>query len=807
MKVRSFLVAVIAVILFAATNLCSAAYDFVDLGTLSGDIDEQSRAYSINNNGQIVGYVTWEAVLFDATGNGNNIGLGFLATGDPTYDSFAHSINNGGQIVGEADAHWSDYATLFDPTGNGNNTNLGALGAQMDDGDDLGVARSINDNGMIVGSADISKPSNYEHAAIFDPTGNGNNTDLGTLGGMNSRALSVNNNGVIVGFAQNSSNNYHATLFDPTGNGNNIDLGVLGTAFYGNTYSIAYSVNDNGDIVGTAKDYVLGYSHAVIFDSTGNQANIDLGTLGGTNSNAFSINENGDIVGQAQDEFGNYRATLFDPTGDGNNIDLNYLTNLPLDWELTGAYCINENGWIVGYGINPEGYERAFLLIPEPAPPVADAGTNQTVTDTDDNGSEEVTLDGSGSSDSDGTIVSWVWIDDLGDVIPDGEVTTATLSVGVHTITLTVTDDDGLTDTNMATITIEPYPSEPPDANADGPYTICVSDTLTLDANGSTDEDNDIVSYMWDLDDNGSFETDAGGRAILDVNYSCLESLGLLVDNTYNIHLQVTDSEGQSDVNDSTLTILPKPATVVAVDIKPGSCPNPVNVKGSGVLPVAILGTVDYDVNAIDPTSIRLGGVEPLRSGYEDVATPMAGPDNTGVVLNERHIAAEMIPVELERVNIDPASILVKDSNGLFFQEGEDYRIRESGGRVLLEIITVGSVDPPHFTEGHEFFVDYAYFTCDCSTVGPDGFMDLTLKFRTQDIVEATGEVNDGDVLPLELTGVLFGERPIEGADCIRIRGRYKPFNKADTNRDGVVDLRDFAGFAENWLQSSIVED
>ena len=84
---------------------------------------------------------------------------------------------------------------------------------------------------------------------------------------------------------------------------------------------------------------------------------------------------------------------------------------------------------------------------------------------------------------------------------------------------------------------------------------------------------------------------------------------------------------------------------------------------------------------------------------------------------------------------------------------------------------------------------------------------DLTLKFKTQDIVEAIGDVNYGDTVILPLTGVLIGERPIEGADCVVIGGKSKPFNKADVNKDGVVDSLDFAEFAENWLQSSIVED
>ena len=49
---------------------------------------------------------------------------------------------------------------------------------------------------------------------------------------------------------------------------------------------------------------------------------------------------------------------------------------------------------------------------------------------------------------------------------------------------------------------------------------------------------------------------------------------------------------------------------------------------------------------------------------------------------------------------------------------------------------------------------------CNCTEDGPDGLADLTLKFKTKDIVEAIGDVNYGDTLTLKLTGVLIGERP-----------------------------------------------
>ncbi|MFZ2070029.1 MAG: hypothetical protein WAV32_00160 [Halobacteriota archaeon] len=79
----------------------------------------------------------------------------------------------------------------------------------------------------------------------------------------------------------------------------------------------------------------------------------------------------------------------------------------------------------------------------------------------------------------------------------------------------------------------------------------------------------------------------------------------------------------------------PEPSDLsVYVDIKPGSCPNPVNVRSGGVLPVAVLGTEEFDVAGIDVSTIRLtrgdAGVAPIRYSYEDVATPYEGVEACG---------------------------------------------------------------------------------------------------------------------------------------------------------------------------------
>jgi probable HAF family extracellular repeat protein len=341
-KVRWITLAFILAIA-APVHQAIAYYQIIDLGTLDGR--PYSYARSINNLSQIVGFAeklpvlpepsSRIATLFDPTGSGNNIALCETV-------SEAWSINNLGQIAGRVGGR----ATLFDPTGGGNNIDL-------DPGGMYSFAQSINDHGQIVGMAE-------GRATLFDPTGGGNNIDLGTLGGTGSEARSINNLGQIVGTATDSLGRWRATLFDPTGGGNNIDLGTT----LGGTWSEASSINNLGQIVG--QSWVsLRESRATLFDPTGGGNNIDLGTLPGEGrwiSSAFSINNIGQIVGTD-----GRRAVLFDPTGGGNNIDLNTLIDPALGWRLGVAYSINDNGWIVGEGMNSAGYERAYLLIPEPA--------------------------------------------------------------------------------------------------------------------------------------------------------------------------------------------------------------------------------------------------------------------------------------------------------------------------------------------------------------------------------------------------------------------------------------------------------
>ncbi|MBN1845384.1 MAG: hypothetical protein JW810_06840 [Sedimentisphaerales bacterium] len=338
----------------------AAKYDIVDLGTLGG---EYSVAWSINDQGQIVGWSQradgqYHAARFDFQAPQNNADLGTLGGNW----SEAVSINNQGYGVGQARTDQTGYvyhAALFDPAGPGGNIDLGGLGG------DAGWACSINDSNQIVGAATLADGS--WRATRFDAGGAGTNVNLGILdtpwGSDDSCALSINNLGQIVGygrFSYEGTNIERAVRFDPSGGGENVNLTP------GTDGGQARCINDAGQIVGTSH----ACQGACLFDPSGGGANLALGGLvDGQGSLAYAINNRGQIVGTAGqlDPEGEpvARAVLFDPSGQGNNIDLNSLIQPDLGWVLKAAYDINESGWIVGYGQNPQGIShRAFLLIP-----------------------------------------------------------------------------------------------------------------------------------------------------------------------------------------------------------------------------------------------------------------------------------------------------------------------------------------------------------------------------------------------------------------------------------------------------------
>jgi uncharacterized repeat protein (TIGR01451 family) len=120
-----------------------------------------------------------------------------------------------------------------------------------------------------------------------------------------------------------------------------------------------------------------------------------------------------------------------------------------------------------------------------------------------------------------------------------------------------------------------------------------------------------------------------GQYCMLSVMAEVAGSSGNMTNTASVHHLEEFDVFAGNNADSAVVSIAALP---VKIDIKPGSCPNPIELKSNGVLPAAILGTAELRVEGIDPQTVRVGregltGVEvaPIRWEYEDVATPFEG--------------------------------------------------------------------------------------------------------------------------------------------------------------------------------------
>ncbi len=117
---------------------------------------------------------------------------------------------------------------------------------------------------------------------------------------------------------------------------------------------------------------------------------------------------------------------------------------------------------------------------------------------------EWVRFDGTGSSDSDGSIASYQWSFGDGSAPVTGPIVYHQFtSAGVYSVSLTVADDDGASDTASQPVSIGTV-QQPPVATFNfSPAAPAVGQSVAFDASSSFDPDGVIVSYRWDLDGNG----------------------------------------------------------------------------------------------------------------------------------------------------------------------------------------------------------------------------------------------------------------------------------------------------------------
>jgi len=174
--------------------------------------------------------------------------------------------------------------------------------------------------------------------------------------------------------------------------------------------------------------------------------------------------------------------------------------------------------------------------------PVADAGADKIIYIPQDS----VLLDGSASSDPDGTIIAYFWsgISGPGSYTISNNSSSLTyakkLIAGTYRFMLRVTDNAGLSASDTINILVVPdtLNNRPPEANA-GPdqSVILPANTVTLDGSASTDPDNNITSYAW---------SKISGPSSFNITNAVAVQTQVknLVQGDYQFELTVTDAQG-----------------------------------------------------------------------------------------------------------------------------------------------------------------------------------------------------------------------------------------------------------------------
>ena len=311
-------------------------------------------------------------------------------------NSYAWGINDLGQVVGRSASPTGSHAFVYN---NGVMSDLGTLGGTYS------AAFKINDSGVITGQSSSSENSS-RRAFVYS---NGQMTYLGAGLGWNawteSFAISANNSGQVVGYRNYTTSNFpqfpppwtKATGFVYSGGTTTM---LSPPAGYDSTEALA--INDAGQIAGIYYDtttYPNSQAYAFL-DTAGVITTIAAGACGDTaynyfQSGGFDINSSGDVIGVLEDSGGflyrngqttslgtDFLCNAINDAGqivgngsagptlyqDGEFIDLTAASQDNPGWTLSKVTDINNHGQIVGYGYNPSGQRRAFLLDPVPEP-------------------------------------------------------------------------------------------------------------------------------------------------------------------------------------------------------------------------------------------------------------------------------------------------------------------------------------------------------------------------------------------------------------------------------------------------------
>jgi PKD repeat protein len=220
-------------------------------------------------------------------------------------------------------------------------------------------------------------------------------------------------------------------------------------------------------------------------------------------------------------------------------------------WYWTGTEVPNDNtqayGFFVsymGFWLNhgfPKGDKLCVTAVRGPGAQPPRACFNESATSTSVCNSIDFYPDC--SSDPDGDIVLYEWDFNSDGIVDQTTTTPETVShsfdsPGIYTVTLTVTDDDNLTDTFWEIKIV--WPSQPPVACFTESATMVIpGETIDFYPNCSYDPDGDIVLYQWDFDGDGTIDHESTSPDPVSHTYG--------ERGAYTVTLRVEDRHGLND--------------------------------------------------------------------------------------------------------------------------------------------------------------------------------------------------------------------------------------------------------------------
>ncbi len=297
------------------------------------------------------------------------------------------------------------------------------------------------------------------------------------------------------------------------------------------------------------------------------------------------------------------------------------------------------------------GFDVLYQTPPSNLPPVANAGTDQSV-----HVGNTVMLNGSGSSDPNGDLLTynWTFISKPGGssaTLSDPTLVNPTFTVdkaGTYKVKLVVNDGtvDSVADTVLiSTINVKPV------ANAGDDQSVYVGSLVTLDGSGSSDPDGDQVTYNW------AFQSKPqNSSATLNNPTSASPTFTVDKAGTYVVKLIVNDGALNSD---------PDTVTISNINVAPVADAGMDQAITTIGTTVQLDGTQSYDPDG-DPityqwafTSIPDGSTASLADA--DTATPTFTADVHGeyvvqLVVKDTSLLSAQDAVVISFTNIKPVA-------------------------------------------------------------------------------------------------------------------------------------------------------